>query len=180
MESDRRNKIKLISRLNRRTAAVPLFMADLSRALHLDVEASALASVEKSDSLLAIFKKQYEASQKSDAIRYRNFFGPSGSEVVYRLARCFGESLAGESAFLLTKIAEDTEAILLGASSVLVNTEAVIELDKDSICLISIDDSQGLLVDRNMDDPVEAFEVAVWGERWTLVMLECVHRVIAG
>jgi hypothetical protein len=31
---------------------------------------------------------------------------------------------------------------------------------------LSEDRRDGILIDSNPDDPVEAFEIAVWGKRW--------------
>lgn len=64
-------------------------------------------------------------------------------------------------------------AVSVGVSELLLNAKAVIAFEGDSLSVLSEDRSQGILVDHNPDDPIQAYELTVWGETWPLLILAC-------
>jgi hypothetical protein len=64
-------------------------------------------------------------------------------------------------------------AVRTDVTILLRHVSAIIQLDGDSLAALSEDGSQGILIDYNPDDERQTYEVAVWGERWLAVALEC-------
>lgn len=50
-------------------------------------------------------------------------------------------------------------------------TQEVIAFDGDSLCILSMDHQNGLLIDYRPDDRDWSYEVAVWGDRWAMIWL---------
>jgi len=118
----------------------------------------------------------YQTARTGDAVSYRRFFSPNERRIVFRLAASLADRIGDETGFLLTRLGVDTEAISANLTAVLANAEAVLNLDGDSVSIVSNDRSQGLLIDRNLDDPIQSYEFAVWGNRWSLLMLASDHK----
>jgi hypothetical protein len=134
--------------------------------------ANRTASIEDTDALLTQFRFGYQASQRESAISYRHFFEQMKEALVFRLAACLADRLR-EEGYLLTNLGSDQTAVKLELSSLLKRARATLGFDGDSISLLSGDAGQGMLIDFNKDDPLQTFEVAVWGVRWLLAVLEC-------
>jgi hypothetical protein len=167
MES-RRQRIQLLSRLNRGKLALPSFLASLSEALRHPVEESALLPLSDTDALIDAFRTGYQNAIADSAISYRRFFARAEKRRVFRLADCLANELSNESVFFLTKKSEECGAIEIKASTLLRRAHAVISFDGDSIIALSKDRQQGLLIDHNTDDSDQQYEIAVWGDRWSL------------
>lgn len=174
--NSRQGRIQELSRINRRRIALLQFLAAFSKTLGEPIEESALLSVEDSESLFSAFGKGYQSSKGSDAIRYQMSFTFSEKTAIFNLAGCVGKSLIGEEVYFFTRLANDQEAFKVNASTLLERAEAVIDFDRDSLSILSADRLEGLLIGYNEDDPIQTFEVAVWGRGWPLLMLACDHR----
>jgi hypothetical protein len=170
---NRQEKIQLLSRINRGRAAAPSFLAHLSEALGEPVETDALKSLPETDVLLEAFREGYQAAIKDGAVSYRRFFLPTERPSVLRIADCLADQLPTENAFFLTKLSNDCGAVRVKISTLLRHTASIIRLDGDSLSAISSDQTQGVLIDHNPDDPPQAYEVVVWGDRWSLLGLAC-------
>jgi hypothetical protein len=173
MDSNRQTRIQLLSRMTRRKAASSEFLARLSEVLGRKIESSAIVSIQDSDSLLEIFRLGYRAAQKDGAISYRKFFDSREENLVIHLAECLADRLNSEEAFFLTKLGGDTDAVNVDISALLKRAKAAIAFDGDSISIVSKDKGQGLLIDYNPDDSVQRYEIAVWGDRWPLLIVSC-------
>lgn len=170
---DRRARIEFLARTNRRSAATAEFLPCLTQALDSAVDATAIASIEESDSLLEAFRSGYRIAKCDKSIGYHRSFSSQGEKVVFEMAACLADRLAKEKAFFLTKIAEDVEAVSVNISALLERAESMLNFDGDSLCVVSSDRTEGLLIDRNPDDVNQSYEVTVWGDRWPLCLLEC-------
>jgi hypothetical protein len=173
MSSDRKSRIQQLSRMNRRKAAIPELVRGLSFALARTVEADSIASLEDSDSLLEDFRRGYRSAKLEGASSYRRFFTLNERRKVFELATCLANQISGENVFLLITLNGETVAVVVEVSALLKRAEALLGLDGDSISIVSSDRGQLLLIDRNQDDPVQAFEVTAWGDRWPLCILTC-------
>jgi hypothetical protein len=157
----------------RRKAASSEFLSRLSEVLGRAIESSAIVSVEDSDSLLDVFRLGYRAAQQGNAISYRKFFSSKDENSVFRLTECLADRLKDEEAFFLSRLGGDTDAINVNLSALLKGARAAIAFDGDSICVVSKDRGQGLLIDYNPDDSIQRYEIAVWGDRWPLLVISC-------
>jgi len=108
----------------------------------------------------------YRSLIEDPASGYRRLFVPEESITVYSLADRLADALAAEPVFWLTKMSDIVGAIRVPAVALLRHTASVIRIDGDSVHALSEDGQEGLLIDSNPDDLVEAFEIAVWGKRW--------------
>jgi hypothetical protein len=170
---NRREKIELLSRTNRGRAAAPSFLADLSEALGEPVGATALRPLQETDALLESFRSGYKAAVANIAVSYRKFFLPTERASVLRIADCLADQLPAETVFFLTKLSKECGAVSLPVSTLLRHTASIIRLDGDSLSALSNDQTQGIVIDHNQDDSRQAYEVVVWGDRWSLLGLAC-------
>jgi hypothetical protein len=75
--------------------------------------------------------------------------------------------------FLLAKLRTDCGAVVVDISLLLRHAASVISFDGDSLSAMSMDRTQGLLIDHNPDDIEQTYEVAVWGDRWSPLVRAC-------
>jgi hypothetical protein len=71
------------------------------------------------------------------------------------------------------KLSKDSGAVSLNLSVLLRHTASVIRSEGDSLSGLSNDRTKGVLIENNPDDPEQAYEVVVWGDRWSLLALAC-------
>ena len=62
-------------------------------------------------------------------------------------------------------------AVLSEADTVLRHPKKVIKLDGDSFNILSADKQQGIILDFNPDEDAEHYELAIWGDRWSLAII---------
>jgi len=172
----RQKKIALLTRMNRGRVAIPSFLNALSDALHEPIDASALVSLPESDALMDVFRGGYEIAAAGGPLSYRKFFRRREEPLVLKLAGCLAGRLLSEEVYFLPKQSEDCGGVRLSISALLRQPESIIRLDGDSVSAVSLDRSQGLLIDQNPDDQMQAYEVAVWGDRWSVLAFECDPR----
>jgi len=170
---NRQQEIQLLSRLNRGKAVIQPFLKSLSELLGEPVEATALVGPADSDVIMKIFRSSYQSAMQAGAVSYHKFFRAGERKVVLQLADCVAGRLSAENGFFLTKLGKDNRAVRLNISVLLKHTASVIRFDGDSLSVLSEDRAQGLLIDHNPDDSEQAYEIAVWGESWSMLILAC-------
>jgi hypothetical protein len=169
--NSREEKIKLLSRMNREKASTPAMVGSLREVLGTPVDATTLISPSDADALMTDFRNGYAKAMASDALSYRRFFRQNELPLVQNLAEGLAQRLGGEAVYLLTKFNGDKRGVVLDASVLFSRVGPVIEFDGDSLYALSIDRSQGVLVDHNRDDREQAYELTAWGDRWPLLIL---------
>jgi hypothetical protein len=170
---ERQVKIGLLSRANRGRAEIPRFLHGLSDALGEPVESSSLADLADTDALSAAFRASYEQTAKGIGVSFRNNFEAKDRLAVFRIVDCFADRLREEQVFLMTKLSEICGAVLIRGAVVFRHAEPLLRLDGDSVAVLSSDRTQGFLLDFNPEDPGHVYEVAVWGDRWPVLILGC-------
>jgi hypothetical protein len=173
MDKSRQEKIRLLSRQNSGRAAIPSFLAELSEALGESTEAAALQSLPETDLLLQASREGYQVAIQHGAVSYRRFFRATERASVLQVADCLAAQLPTENVFFLSKLSSICGAVRVNASVLLAHTASIIRLDGDSLSAISSDATQGILIDHNPDDPPQAYEVVVWGDRWSPLGFAC-------
>jgi len=175
--SERRDKIQLLSRLNRGRVAVPAFLTALGEALGTNVSPESLLSLPQTDTLAESFKIGYQQASESHAISFRRSFAPRQAQSFLKLIDCFAGQLTKEKdVVFLTKLSDVCGAVLVSAPTLLRHAEAVINFDGDSLSALSGDRQQGVLLDFNPDDTDHFYEVTVWGDHWAMLIIGCVDR----
>jgi hypothetical protein len=170
--NSRQQKIELLSRINRGRNKAPSFLASLSELLGAVIGPSALVPLPETDALWDAFRRGYQ-SVKDGSLSYRRFFQQREARLVFEFADCLAEKMLNEHGLFLTKLSSDCGAAELDVSILLRHVGSVIDFDGDSLSVISVDRTQGVLIDHNPDDYNQTYEVAVWGDRWSLLALAC-------
>ena len=165
--SSRQQKISLLTRTTRGRAAAGSFLASLSEALGEAIEASAFVSLPESDALLEAFRNGYQRAIHGEQVCRRALFRAPEAQHVFQLTDWLGDQTAGERVFLLAKLQADCGAVVVDISTLLRHAASAIRFDGDSLCAMSMDQTQGILIDHNPDDIEQTYEVVVWGDRWS-------------
>jgi len=176
----RKEQILLRSRMNRGKAEAPSFLSAIAEAIREPVDMKSLVPLPETDALRETFRTGYQNVVREATVGYRRFFLPNQGNRVFRLATCLADQVPSESCFFLTKMSEYCGAVRMNFSVLLEHAASIIQLDGDSLSALSIDRTEGILIDHNPDDREQAYEVAVWGDRWPLILLACDHRLISG
>jgi hypothetical protein len=171
--NNRQHRIQLLSRINRGKAETLPFLTSLSEVLGESVEATALIGPGDSDLIMRTFHSSYQSAIQAGAASYHRYFRADERRLVLQLADCIAGQLNSENGFFLTKLGKDNRAVKLNISVLLKHTASVIRLDGDSLSVLSEDHAQGLLIDHNLDDSEQAYEIAAWGEGWSIVTHAC-------
>lgn len=169
----RNEKIQLLTRINQGKRMIPSFLTQLSEAVGEQIDSNALAALQDTDFLLETFRAGYQRSKTADGMVYQRYFRSNQKSKLFELGDCIGTRLSGESVFLLTKHSHICGAVKMDILTVLGHAASIIRLDGDSVYLVSEDRQQGLLIDQNIDDPQQTYELAAWGRRWSLAVSDC-------
>jgi hypothetical protein len=156
--------------MNREKAATPAMLASLSNALDMPVDATALIAPLEADSLMTGFRTGYSHATERGAPSYRRFFHQGELPLLLNLTDSLVHRLGAEEVYLLTKFEGDCRVVVLNVTALFSRVGAVIEFDGDSLCALSKDHSQGVLIDHNPDDLDQTYELTVWGDRWPLLV----------
>jgi len=165
--------LKTAVRRNRRRLATPMFLEKLSSVLGVSIEESALASIDETDELSTLIRTGYQTSISPEAASYRRFFTEPQRDLVFRFADRFSLFVPDEMAFFVPKQSYDCGAVRLKLAFLLGHVASVIRFDGDFLSALSEDRQQGILIDHNAGDTEQAYEIAVWGDRWPLLAMNC-------
>jgi hypothetical protein len=169
----RNEKIQLLTRLNEGKKLIPSFLAELSEAIGGQIDSTALATLPDTDSLLETFRAGYQRSKTADGMVYQRYFRSHQKAKLFEISDCIGKRLSAETTFLITKNSHFCGAVRTDILATLGHAASIIRLDGDSVCLVSEDRQQGLLIDQNLDDPEQTYELTVWGNRWSSAVSYC-------
>ncbi len=172
MGESRQQRIRLLVRRNILRTAAPLLLERLANVVGDEVSPAALVS--EANGLRESFRLGYQGAIEKHAFAYRRFFRSHESRQVFLLAARLAGQIT-ERVYLLTRAETISVAVILSSPGLLANAESVIEIDRDSLSLLSLDGTEGILIDHNPDDSNETYEFVVWGSRWPLITLACVH-----
>jgi hypothetical protein len=160
-----------LSRINREKATTPAMLGSLRKVLDTTVDATMLVDPLEADALMTDFRSGYAQATENRTASYRRFFRLSELPLALNLAEALARRLGSEEVYLLTKFDGDCRVVILTAAALFSRVDLVIEFDGDSLCALSKDRSQGVLIDHNVDDLEQAYELTVWGNRWPLLVL---------
>lgn len=172
--NERKQRIELLSRINRGHRARPDLLKSLSKPLRTPVEESALLSLPETDCITRAFTAGYRNVVDHLDLSYRRHFRHDEEESVFDIAERLGRQFAisGERAHLLLNgLSDICGAVELPVATLLGNARALIDLDGDTLSIIAINKSNGLLIDYNKDDLQQQYEIAIWGDRWPLLAI---------
>jgi hypothetical protein len=168
----RNDKLGHLLRLNQRRLSSPNFLRALGNAVGHVINDEQLLSFPETDDLFTEFSRGYGSTQDL-ASGYRKTYERAHSDEVFRLCICLATKIAGDEARLLMKQSQVCGAVKMNADEILLNARSVIQLDGDSVSVLSWDRTEGILIDYNPDDVNQTYELAVWGFGWTSALVEC-------
>lgn len=169
----RQTRIEVLSRINRGRKELPGLVAALSKILGQRLSSAEFLPLPETDKLWDVYGKGYAETRLGSGATYRRFFKSSEWQLASELTTCAAEGLLNDEAFLLLGQSKICGAVPAGVSTLLSHLEEVIDLDGDGLRLVATDLTQGLMIDRNPDDPIWFIEMAVWGEKWSQLFASC-------
>jgi|KBSMisStaDraftv2_1062788.scaffolds.fasta_scaffold247460_2 hypothetical protein len=169
----RQARLSLLARENLGRRERPVFLTDLSAALGNDVEIAHLADLLLTDVLEGKLTEQYQALVRGSGSGFLRTYSTQQSARLFDMTKQMSLKIGRNRAYLLTKRSNTCGAVIVQADSAISRAKSLVALDGDSLRLVSEDQTQGLLLDWRADDPSEAYELAVWGNRWAAVAHSC-------
>jgi hypothetical protein len=171
----RQERISMLSRVNRGIALRPRFLSDLSIALGIQITHEHLLPLAQTDLIRSSISNGYGSVLHHREPSFRRFFSQRETEQLSSFLACCANTLKQQDAILHTKNSEFCGAISHAADVFVNRFQEVIQLDGDSLSVLSKDGTQGLVVDFNADELMEHYEVVVWGDRWPIMILSCIQ-----
>jgi hypothetical protein len=154
------------------------FLAELSAILGYQVAAEQLLNLDQTDSVRASLSAGYHLALQQREPAFRKFFSETGVSQFFSIVDCLAKELGNEGAVLHMKKSKYCGAVSSTAETLLSHAKQLIRWDGDSLNALSTDGTQGIILDWNQDDPTEYFEIAIWGDRWSLTALFCDSNLI--
>lgn len=168
---ERRQRIAALSRMNRGSALQPTFLAELSAALSTPVTPTQLLDLAQTDSVRNLLSQGYRTVLENRQPSFRKFFSRDQVSHLLYLIDCLAVRLGSEKVLLHLKSSDLCGAIFSEAQIVLSRPREVINLDGDSLNILSLDKQQGIILDFNPDEFEEHYELSIWGDRWSLAII---------
>lgn len=168
---DRRERISILSRINRGAALRPTFLAELSVVLGTTVTSKQLLDHTETDNVRHLLSEGYRIVLENRQPSFRKFFSKAQEPQLLYLIDCLTVRTGTEKVILHIKSSDLCGAILSEASTVLNCSKEIIDWDGDSLNILSADYQQGLILDFNPDEIEEYYELAIWGDRWPLAII---------
>ena len=165
-------KIQLLTRVNKGKRLIPSFLAELSEAIGGQIDLNALATLPDTDALLETFRAGYQRSKTADGMVYQRYFHPNQKAKLFEISDCIGKRLPAETAFLSSKNshfcgAVKTDILACWPRGFSYKTRWRFRLSRFG------GRQQGLLMDQNIDNPEQTYELTVWGHRWSSAVSYC-------
>jgi hypothetical protein len=166
MHEKRTEAISRLARIERGRRGRQAFLDGLSSAIGITVTTEQLLELAVTDQVRASLSRGYEQAIKGEANAKRAFFSQVESQTALQIPEALASLLVEERVLLWLKPSADCGAVRLHADQVLRACEPILAFDGDAVAMLSEDQTQGFIFDKNDDDVAEFFEVSVWGSRW--------------
>jgi hypothetical protein len=166
MQEKRTEAISRLARIERGRRSRQAFLDGLSSAFGSTVHAEQLLELAVTDQVRASLSLGYARAVSGEANARRAFFSRGESHAALQIPKALTSLLGEERVLLWLKRSADCGAVSLVAGQVLRACEAIRAFDGDAVSMLSADQTQGFIFDKNDDDVAETFEVSVWGSRW--------------
>ena len=118
------------------------------------------------DLLIEQHKIHYKGAVEGGGNTFRRFAMGSEKAKIAAFLRCFGATVRDKVVLYTPKPSEYCGAFLVPLGPVLQRFEELLALDGDVLEIASQDQTNGLVLDWNPGDPLETFELVVWGKEW--------------
>lgn len=165
MSVDRQRKIERLARKNLAKREHPYYLSEISHVLKHPITEVDLRDLEITDQLFSRFSDGSGSSLKS-----RWPFDPVSQWI--RICFCLAEQLGSEEVALFAGPYSRCGAVRTKAEYPLTNALAVIEFDRDTVRLQSLDSDAGLYVNWYEEGGTRWLEVRVWGD-WCASAEKC-------
>jgi hypothetical protein len=164
MMTDRQSRISLLARTNYSRIGSDGFLAELSTAIGRQIAADSLLPINISDQYRSAFSSGYRKSCDQEGCSYRSLQSAEGFGALEEKVMRLSNRLAAEPAILLPTHFEQCVRVTVG--ELLSRPKSMLEFDRDTLALTSLDGESGFMLDWNPDDMEWTFELAIWGEHW--------------
>jgi len=164
MMTERQVRIGFLARTNFSRLKADGFLAGLSAVIGRQIAADSLLPIDKSDQYRSMFSNGYRGSRDGERNSYRSFQSAGGFGALEEKATRLSSRVGAEPAILLPTHFEQCVRVTVG--ELLSRPKSMLEFDRDTLGLASLDGESGFMLDWNPDDSEWTFELAIWGEHW--------------
>lgn len=155
-------KFILLSRKNRGKRELPEYIQKLNTALGGLVQENDFFSIEETDEIIHLFKRNYEEHAKSNSL----LCNENDIETLYSQVKNLKQLFGSSKGYLITKFSEFCGVNIISINECLENFDKIIAIDGDSMGICLIDKKSGLLIDYFEDyidgKPVWFYEFCHW------------------
>jgi hypothetical protein len=166
MLTSRQSRISFLARTNYSRQESGEFLSELSAVLGHQIRNDSLLPMDVSDLYRQVFSSGYQHGLSTGTNFFRMLEPLSGFDSVEARVVQFCARFGTEQALLLPTHFEPCIRVTVG--DVLGRTKAMLDLDRDTIAIASVDRECGFMLDFNPDDPEWTFELTIWGARWVV------------
>lgn len=160
------SKLDYLIRKNRREKEIVGYKKDLSRIFQMDFHNSDFIDLEESDAIIKSFFDAYKLSSK----RISKVYSVSQEEHLEKEVDALLGNVKNEMGYLITSKSETCGVCKVAITKALKKYKDIIELDGDSLCILSMDKDKGIYIDffEEYENDVSflKYELAIWG--WDL------------
>lgn len=155
------SRLEFLIRQNKRSKEIENCKRQFVELLNSPVNEDDFLSLDKSDLLTSKFYDSYKKSNNKQCEKYS-----SGDEKLVLAIENLRLMFSGTEGYLITKQTETCGLLKVSIDKILKKYIEVIELDGDSLCILSIDESEGIYVDYfeevNEEGSLWVYEVCFW------------------
>lgn len=167
MRTERQQKIELLARKNLARREHPYYLSEISHVLKHPITEEDLLDLETTDQLFS----RFSSGSRTPSLKNRWPFEPASRWI--RICFCLAEQLGVEEVALFAGPYSRCGAVRTKATYPLTNALAVIEFDRDTVRLQSLNSDAGLYVDWYEESGTRWIEIQVWGD-WCSRARTCV------
>src|ERR1035437_1715610 len=164
MLTDRQSRISLLARTNYSRRSAGQFLSELSPILGRQLTQDSLLPIDASDSFRDGSLHAYQHGMSTGENFYRTQQPTQDFDRVESKVAKLCQRIGAEPAILLPPHFQP--CVRITVSEVLQRTKSVLEFDRDTLLLSSVDGRCGFMLDWNPDDVEWTYELAIWGAKW--------------
>ena len=159
--TERQRKIELLARKNLARKEHPYYLTELSHVLKYPIPHEDVLNLETTDKLFSRFDNGTSCNDPKSSLKNKWPFDPTSRWI--RICFCLAEQLGSEQVALFAGPYTTCGAVQTKAEYPLTNAFAVLEFDRDTVRMQSLNSDSGLYLDWYEENAARWIELKVWG-----------------
>jgi hypothetical protein len=151
------NRKELLLRQNRGRQVIDGYCKTLQQVLKSKVDVASFLTLPKTDEIAHLFFDTHKTAQKV----FSKIYNADDDDVLESDVKKI-TLLRGKNAYLVNKLSELCGAAKVNADEAIENYKALIELDGDSLCLVSEDHKNFFYIDHYEENGRWLYELSAW------------------